>query len=96
MSPERWAAAHPQSFRETVVTMYGREVPVLVASCVGMAYRSLPGRPWYAVNERPSFTEMIATLRRVSWAEEFVDPPSGSPPRQKTLAAYLARVVAAA
>ncbi len=194
-SPEQWAEEHPEAFRETKVTMYGREVTVLVASCVGMAYRSLPGRllryviakdpagiyrtayllstdcslseedvlasyshrwplertfqdckqklcienpqiqlptsvrravpfgmllyslvvawyvlhghqiatasrpvadPWYAGNERPSFTDMIATLRRVSWAEGFVDLPSGDASRRKTLAAYLARVVAAA
>lgn len=194
-APQEWATNHPESFREAEVTMYGRNVTVRVASYVGMAYRSLPGRllryvivkdpagiyrtayllctdlsmseeevlasyshrwplertfqdckqklcienpqiqlptsvrrsvpfgmllyslvvlwyvqhghslaaesrpaadPWYAGNDRPSFTDMIATLRRVSWAESFVDPPSRSPPRQKTLADYLARVVAAA
>lgn len=194
-NPEQWAQAHPEAFRETRVTMYGREVTVRVGSYLGMAYRSLPGRllryvvvqdpagiyatayllstdtaateedilasyshrwplertfqdckqklciekpqvqlpasvrrsvpfgmliyslvvtwyvlhghdkaaghrpaadPWYPGNERPSFTDMIATLRRVSWAEGFVDLPSGDLSRRKTLAAYLARVVAAA
>ena len=194
-NPETWAANNPSAFELVTVPMYGRQVDVLVASYLGMAYRSLPGRlvryiivrdpagiysadyyistdlglsaadalriyshrwpierafqdckqklcienpqiqlptsvrravpfgmllyslvvawyvlhghqiatasrpvadPWYAGNERPSFTDMIATLRRVSWAEGFVDLPSGDASRRKTLAAYLARVVAAA
>ena len=43
-SPKAWAEAHPEAFRTETVVLYGREVPVLVASFVGMAYRSLPGR----------------------------------------------------
>lgn len=50
---------------------------------------------WYAGNPRPSFTDMIAVLRRLSWAEPFLDPPSEGASRQEILAAYLARVVAA-
>ncbi len=195
LNPKEWAEAHPEAFRETKVTMYGREVTLHVASYLGMAYRSLPGRllryvivkdpdgiyrtdyiistdtelteeevlaaysnrwplertfqdckqklciqnpqiqlptsvrrsvpfgmliyslvvtwyvihghqvaaatrpaadPWYPGNERPSFTDMIATLRRASWAEAIADLPSGGAPRQKGLADYLARVVAAA
>lgn len=52
--------------------------------------------PWYARTARPSFTEMLAALRRASWAERFVDPPSGDPPGSEVWADYLARVVAAA
>lgn len=195
LNPKEWAEAHPNAFRKTTATMYGHDVTVLVASYLGMAYRSLPGRllryvivkdpdgiyrtdyiistdtslreeeilasysnrwplertfqdckqklcienpqiqlpasvrrsvpfgmflyslvvlwyllhghelaaasrpaadPWYAGNQRPSFTDMIATLRRVSWAEGFADLPSEGAARQKTLAEYLARVVAAA
>jgi len=43
---------------------------------------------------RPSFGEMLACLRRASWAEAFVDPSLAAGDRQKSLAAYLARVVA--
>lgn len=194
-NPEQWAAENDNAFRTTTVTMYGREVPVEVASFLGMAYRSLPGRllryvivrdpqgvyrtdyflatdtglteeqvlksyshrwplerafqdskqklgiqdpqvqrpkavrraapfgmliyslvvlwyliegrklvaslsprtdPWYPGNPRPSFTDMIAGLRRLSWTEPFLDPPSEGATRQEILAAYLARVVAAA
>ena len=63
--------------------------------------------PWYDKTGRPSFSDMLAALRRLSWAETFLDPPCGDRPEQKSgdgndqsmralLAAYLARVVAAA
>lgn len=52
--------------------------------------------PWYARTGRPAFTDMLAGLRRMSWAEPFLDPPCRTPSRQQMLAAYLARVVAAA
>lgn len=54
------------------------------------------GDPWYPKRGRPSFSEMLASLRRLSWAEPFVDPPSEDCTRTKILAAYIARVVAAA
>jgi len=194
-SPEQWAADHPAAFRRVVVPMYGRDVTVEVASMLGMAYRSLPGRllryvvvrdpdhiyrtdyllctdtelddaevvaayarrwpiertfqdckqklrienhqtqlptavrrsapfgmllyslvvlwygleghkqvlglrpdadPWYPKAARPSFSEMLAGLRRLSWLEPFADPPQEGGPRSEILAAYLARVVAAA
>ena len=44
LNPEEWAGAHPEAFRAITVSMYGREVTVQVASFLGMAYRSLPGR----------------------------------------------------
>lgn len=193
--PAEWAAANPEKFRLVTVPMYGREVEVLVASFLGMAYRSLPGRllryvivrdpdgvyrtdyilctdtkldeatiltaysqrwpierafqdckqklqierpqvqapaavrrmvpfgmltyslvvawyllerqeegayppserdPWYPKKARPSFTEMLACLRRLSWAEPLVDLPQQGPSRQEVLEQYLARVVAAA
>jgi hypothetical protein len=52
--------------------------------------------PWYARNTRPSFSEMLATLRRIGWAQRLLDPPSGDPPRPEVWADFLARVVAAA
>jgi len=52
--------------------------------------------PWYARDGRPSFSEMLAALRRIGWQERLLDPPSGVPPRQEVWADYQARVVAAA
>ncbi len=43
-NPETWAAQNPSSFERVTLPMYGRQVEVLVASYLGMAYRSLPGR----------------------------------------------------
>jgi len=196
LTPEQWAATHPEEFRTITVNMYGSDVTVQVASLLGMAYRSLPGRlvryvivrdpdgiyrtdyflctdteldeaevlaaysrrwplertfqdckqklcienpqlqlpssvrrsvpfgmmlytlvvlwyvtdghleaaklaprlsdPWYTRDGRASFTDMLAALRRIGWAQRFLDPPSGGPPRPENWADYLARVVAAA
>jgi len=52
--------------------------------------------PWYERNGRPSFTDMLAALRRIAWAERFMDPPSTGPPQPEIWVDYLARVVAAA
>jgi len=54
----------------------------------------IPADPWYSKKARPSFGEMLACLRRASWTEAFVDPSLAAGDRQKSLAAYLARVVA--
>lgn len=43
-NPQTFAACHPEAFRDVIVPMYGRQVPLRVASYTGMAYRSLPGR----------------------------------------------------
>jgi hypothetical protein len=61
--------------------------------------------PWYHKTARPSFAEMLGTLRRLSWAEAFPDPPCGEatqaqfpplchPTKLAALADYVARVVA--
>jgi hypothetical protein len=52
--------------------------------------------PWYTTKRRPSFSDMIATLRRHSWAEPFLDPASGRVTKRKILADYMARVVSVA
>jgi hypothetical protein len=194
-NPQQWVELHPDAFEPVEVEIYGRRVPLLVASFVGMHYRSLPGRlmryvivrdpagiykdqylfttdpsmnatevveryarrwplerafqdskqklgvqdseaqlptavrrtapfgmalyslvvlwyitvgheeaarlhahrdPWYDKQARPSFSDMLAALRRLGWARALADPVSGSTVRHKRLAAYLARVVAAA
>lgn len=194
-NPKQWAQDHAEAFAPAVVDLYGHDVPLLVASYVGIPYRSLPGRlvryvivrdpngiyadqylfttdpstpaeevvrlyglrwplertfqdskqklgiedseaqlpaavrrtapfgmalyslvvlwfvtgghreaaaleehrdPWYRKDARPSFSDMLAALRRLGWARALTDPASGGAPRQKSLRAYLARVVAAA
>jgi hypothetical protein len=50
--------------------------------------------PWYTRNGRPSFSDMLAALRRMSWAQAFLDLPSDEPSRPKIADDYLARVVA--
>jgi hypothetical protein len=52
--------------------------------------------PWHDKRGRPSFSDMLAALRRLGWRRAFSDPASLSPARSKTLAAYLCRVVAVA
>lgn len=195
-SPKAWAEANPDAFQPITLCLYGRDVTVEVASFLGMAYRSLPGKllryviirdpagiyrtdyllctdtelaveailatyshrwpiertfqdakqhlrvenprtqlpasvrrstpfgmrlyslvvlwylaggheeaarlaprladPWYTRTTRPSFSEMLAALRRISWAERVLDPPSGDGPGPEVWADSLARVVAAA
>lgn len=43
-TPEAWAERHPHCFRRVEVDLYGHAVPLEIASFVGMAYRTLPGR----------------------------------------------------
>lgn len=61
-----------------------------------LQHRRLSDDPWYARVGRPTFSDMLAGLRSQSWAEPLLDPPCAAPSRQEMLAAYLARVVAAA
>jgi len=192
-NPKQWANQNPEAFETCTVALYGKQVEVQLASFVGMAYRSLPGRlmhyvvvrdprgiyktdylfdtdinttaiqvvegysrrwplersfqdskqklgvekhqtqlpksvrrcapfsmlmyslvvlwylldghrmaqqmteyhdPWYHKTARPSFSEMLACLRRASWSEVFFDPSLDGGTRQKVMAEYLARVVA--
>jgi len=52
--------------------------------------------PWYPKTGRPSFTDMLACLRRVGWTERFLEPTQQAKSRAEAFAAYLARVVATA
>jgi len=52
--------------------------------------------PWYQKTARPSFTEMMSTLRRLSWDEAVFDQPGADQSKQERMGEYLARVVAAA
>jgi len=52
--------------------------------------------PWYSRKGRASFSDMLAALRRISWAQRLSDPPSRGSPRPEVWADYAARVVAAA
>ena len=60
--------------------------------------QKLPARPdpWYRKTARPSFRDMLAALRRASWAGALLDLPSDRHARQKILANYVDRVVAIA
>lgn len=194
-TPEQWAQASCTTFERVTVSMYGKNVPLDVASYTGMAYRTLPGRlvryvivkdphghykltylmstdvamsaaeivqayahrwpleltfkeakqklgmqdpqtqlprsvrrtapfalltyslvviwylatgynearrlksfrdPWYDKTDRPSFTDMLATLRRLGWAHGLLDPPTTSTARSKILHEFMVRVAAAA
>jgi hypothetical protein len=50
--------------------------------------------PWYDKRGRPSFSDMLACLRRALWAEAFVDPPLADADRSKSLVESLVRMVA--
>jgi hypothetical protein len=194
-TPAEWAKQPGNDFKTAVVEIYGKRVSVEVASMLGMAYRTLPGRlvryvivrdpsgiygvtylmstdtalsaeqiitcyshrwpleltfqeakqklgmqdpqtqlprsvrrtapfalmtyslvvwwyinhghtqiaslptyamPWYAKNTRPSFTDMMAALRRLGWAEGFFDPAKPITVRSKFMEAYLNKVAAVA
>ena len=194
-TPEQWVKDHPDRFETATVSMYGKDVPLQLASYLGMPYRTLPGRlvryvivkdphghyrttylmstdpqmspadivtayahrwpleltfqetkqklgmqdpqtqlprsvrrtapfalfvyslvvcwylatghleaqafpsyrdPWYDKTGRPSFTDMLATLRRLGWAQSLLDPALPNTPRSKILYEFLARVAATA
>jgi hypothetical protein len=52
--------------------------------------------PWYDKHARPSFTDMLAALRRLGWRRGFLDPAQGDTRRSKMLEVYLDSVAAAA
>jgi len=52
--------------------------------------------PWYTKKPRPSFSDMLATLRRAGWRKVFLDPASDNMLRSKILEDYLTKIVAAA
>lgn len=194
-SPEQWVNEHPDTFKPATIPMYGKNVPLQLASYTGMPYRTLPGRlvryvivkdpqghygtsylmstdttmspaeivtayshrwpleltfqetkqklgmqdpqtqlprsvrrtapfallvysfvvcwylatghqeaqawpsfrdPWYNKTGRPSFTDMLATLRRLGWAQSILDPALPDTPRSKNLYQFLTHVAAAA
>ena len=53
---------------------------------VGQASLQLPDRPWYQKKVEPSFADLLSTLRRVSWQEQFQGVRPGSSPHQNLLA----------
>jgi len=54
-----------------------------------------PIRPWYPKKQEPSFTDMLTTLRRVSYEEGFEGPHSKRCP-VKTLIAQLTELLSRA
>jgi hypothetical protein len=53
---------------------------------VGHAWVRFPDRPWYKKKVEPSFADLLSTLRRVSWEEEFQGVRPGSSPHKEILA----------
>jgi hypothetical protein len=60
----------------------------IVAWFDGEGHRHLqyPERPWYPHKEEPSFADMLSTLRRMSWEEQFRDLQPADGPLQNKLA----------
>jgi len=52
--------------------------------------------PWAARQPRPSFSNMLADLRRLGWARVFLDLPQPITARSKSAIEYICRVVLAA
>lgn len=52
--------------------------------------------PWYPKTGRPSFSEILASFRRLSWGDGISDLPCRDSTQRKSWVAYMARVVAAA
>jgi DDE superfamily endonuclease len=52
--------------------------------------------PWYRQKAGPAFSDMLATLRRASWAERLVNPCAANPTLRKALAPLLHYLEAAA
>jgi len=53
---------------------------------LGQAWVRFPYRPWYKKKVEPSFADMLSTLRRVSWEEQFQGVRPGSSVHKKLLA----------
>ena len=52
---------------------------------VGHRWVRFPDRPWYTKKAEPSFADLLSTLRRVSWEEQFQQVRRGSSPHQNLL-----------
>ena len=57
-----------------------------------LATAQLPNLPWYSSARAPTFSDMLATLRRETWKRRFLDRPRGKPIGQKTLEPLLEAV----
>ena len=52
----------------------------------GHRHLQFPDRPWYRKKEEPSFADMLTTLRRLSWRDQFRRLPLANRPAKKQLA----------
>jgi hypothetical protein len=52
---------------------------------LGHLWVRFPDRPWYPQKAEPSFADLLSTLRRVSWEEQFQQVRPGSSPHHKLL-----------
>lgn len=90
----------PRSVRRTApfaLLVYSLVVCWYLASghIEAQAFPSYPD-PWYDKAGRPSFTDMLATLRRLGWAQSLLDPALQHTPRSKNLYHFLIRVASTA
>jgi len=53
---------------------------------LGHSWLRFPDRPWYKQKEEPSFADLLGTLRRVSWEEQFRGVRPGSSHHHNLLA----------
>ena len=53
---------------------------------IGHRFLQFPDRPWYPQKEEPSFADLLTTLRRQSWQEQFRGLPFTSRLAKKALA----------
>jgi hypothetical protein len=56
----------------------------------------LPVLPWYTRKTAPAFSDMLATLRRASWAARIFDPGATAANLRKRLRPFIDYVSAAA
>jgi hypothetical protein len=84
--------------RTAPMALIAYSLTVLWYAKVGHGCRAarLPTMPWYDKNGSVTFSDMLATLRRASWAERLLDPHASTADLQKTIRPLVDYVSAAA
>ena len=76
----------PQAVRRTApMALVLYSLIVLWFHHAGQAWLRFPDRPWYRQKVEPSFADLLSTLRRVSWEEQFRGVRLRSAQHQKLL-----------
>lgn len=84
--------------RTAPMALIGYSLTVLWYTQVGCKSRAarLPIMPWHQKNAAPTFSDMLATVRRASWAERILDPDATAADLRKTIRPLVDYVSAAA